>query len=226
MSCGVIIPAAGQGKRMGMGINKQYILLNDKPIIIHTIEKFINISWISEIVLVVHPNEINKMNDLLDKYQIKVKSVIPGGKERQDSIYNGLEYIDSDWVMVHDGARPFISKESLESLYHTVKEKNAVALGVPVKDTIKIIDDSGIITNTPNRKSLWAIQTPQAFRLSLLKESYQKAKEEEYIGTDDASLVERTGQEVSVLQGDYRNIKITTIDDLIIAKAILGDWRE
>ncbi len=227
MNCGIIIVAAGRGRRMGAGINKQFIELNNKPILIHTLEKFENKKWIKEKVLVVHPEEISIIGELLSKYKINVDKIVPGGKERQDSVERGLSFIESEFVMVHDGARPFVNPQKLDELFESVKNDHAVILGVPVKDTIKITDDSGFIMETPNRKSLWSIQTPQAFRLSILKDAYEKAKSNLFLGTDDASLVERIGVNVKVIKGDYRNIKITTPEDLELARLILnnGVWR-
>lgn len=224
MSCGVIIAAAGKGKRMGADINKQFILLNNKPILVHTLEKFQDISWINEIVVVVHPEEVELVQELIQKNNLSVTAIVPGGFERQDSIKRGLEYIKSEWVMVHDGARPFISSYKLDELYLNVKTKDAVILGVPVKDTVKIADGSGIIKDTPDRNSLWAIQTPQAFRASILRDAFDNAVKDGFIGTDDSSLVERIGVKVHVIDGDYNNIKITTQDDLIHAKLILEHW--
>lgn len=224
MSCGVIIAAAGKGKRMGAAINKQFIFLNDKPILVHTLERFQSFPWVTEIVVVVHPEEVYLVEELIQKYNLFVTAVVPGGAERQDSIQNGLNYIQSEWVMVHDGARPFINSRKLEELYSNVIIKDAVVLGVPVKDTVKVIDGSGIIVDTPDRKSLWAIQTPQAFRTSILIDAFDKAIKDGFIGTDDSSLVERIGVKVHVIDGDYNNIKITTQDDLIHAKVILEHW--
>jgi len=223
MKCGIVIPAAGRGKRMGRNINKQFILLNGKPILIHTLEKFLGIPWIGEIVIVSQADEVSIVEQLLEQYQLDgIKAIVPGGAERQDSIYNGLAHLTTDYVMVHDGARPFLKKKHLELLWMTVQTKGTAVLGVPVKDTIKIVDQEGIIRDTPNRKSLWAVQTPQAFRLSTLIEAYEKAKNDFFLGTDDASLVERLGIEVTVVKGDYHNIKITTPEDLILAENILG----
>lgn len=226
MSCGVIIAAAGKGKRMGAAINKQFILLDNKPILVHTLEKFQSIPWITEIVVVVHPEEVGIVKELVQKSNFSVTAVVPGGMERQDSIEQGLKYIQSEWIMVHDGARPFISSRKLEELYSNVKTKDAIVLGVPIKDTVKMIDESGIIMDTPDRKSLWAIQTPQAFRASILRAAFDNAKKDGFIGTDDSSLVERIGVKVHVIDGDYNNIKITTQDDLIHAKIILEHWSE
>ncbi|OEF96393.1 2-C-methyl-D-erythritol 4-phosphate cytidylyltransferase [Vulcanibacillus modesticaldus] len=226
MSCGILIAAAGQGKRMGAGINKQFLNINGKPILVHTLEKFQNKDWINEIIIVAHPKELNEVRRLIQKFGLSVDKIVPGGNERQESIQNGLSYIRSDWVMVHDGARPFIDPKLLDKLYIQLQTKEAVVLGVPTKDTIKIVDETLYIKHTPDRKSLWAIQTPQAFRLSILKEAYQKAKEDGFLGTDDSSLVERIGMKVHILEGDYRNIKITTPEDLIWAKSILDEWSE
>lgn len=226
MSCGVIIAAAGKGKRMGADINKQFILLNNKPILVHTLEKFQGINWITEVVVVVHPEEVNHVQELIKKHNLFVTNVVSGGVERQDSIQKGLRYIKSEWVMVHDGARPFISSHKLDELHLNVNTKDAVVLGVPVKDTVKVIDDSGIIMDTPDRKSLWAIQTPQAFRTSILRAAFDNAKKDGFIGTDDSSLVERIGVKVHVIEGEYNNIKITTQDDLIHAQIILQHWSD
>lgn len=222
MSCGIIIPAAGQGKRMGLGVNKQFINLDGKPILIHTLESFQRKSWINEIIVVANPKEVNIVTELIRSYDLRVTRVVPGGKERQESIENGLTFVESEFVMVHDGARPFINDYMIEELYENVRIYEAVVLGVPVKDTIKITNDSGIIQNTPDRKSLWAIQTPQAFRLSILKEAYSKASADNFLGTDDSSLVERIGKKVKVILGQYDNIKITTPEDLKFAEIIIN----
>ncbi|KXG44878.1 2-C-methyl-D-erythritol 4-phosphate cytidylyltransferase [Tepidibacillus decaturensis] len=226
MKCGVLIPAAGQGKRMGLGFNKQFFHLNGKPILIHTLERFYHKPWIDEIILVVNPSEKELVQQLLREYHISVDAIVDGGAERQESIDHGLAFLHSEWVMVHDGARPFLKEQHIKNLIDKLQIFDAVVLGVPIKDTVKVIDESGIIINTPDRKSLWAIQTPQAFRLSILKEAYKKAKADLFIGTDDASLVERLGVKVHVLEGDYQNIKITTPEDLLIAKAISDQWSE
>ena len=226
MKCGIVIPAAGKGKRMGANINKQFIRLEDKPILIHTLEKFSSQSWIDEIIVVSHPDEVSIVEQLVNQYHIKrVKAVVKGGAERQDSIYNGLIQLTTEFVMVHDGARPFLKRSHLENLWQVVRNEGAAVLGVPVKDTIKMIDQ-GIIQSTPDRKSLWAIQTPQAFRLSILRRAYEKAVEDQFLGTDDSSLVERLGINVPVVEGDYHNIKITTPEDLILAESILKHWSD
>jgi len=157
---------------------------------------------------------------------LQVTHIVPGGKERQDSIESGLSYIHSDYVMIHDGARPFIRSSVLNDLYKLVTKEDAVVLGVPVKDTIKTVDKTGTILTTPDRRSLWAIQTPQAFRLSIIKKAYQLAKETGFYGTDDSSLVENIGLKVKVTLGDYDNIKITTKEDIKIAQTIFHHWSD
>ncbi|MGD9678237.1 MAG: 2-C-methyl-D-erythritol 4-phosphate cytidylyltransferase [Vulcanibacillus sp.] len=225
MSCGIIIAAAGQGKRMGAGINKLFLELNGKPILLHSLEKFYQKKWVNEIVVVANPYEIDVVKKLLKGNNLDVTAVIPGGIERQNSIYNGLSYLNSEYIMIHDGARPLISSDKLDELYEKVQTLKAVVLGVPSKDTIKVVDNSNIIKYTPERKSLWTIQTPQAFSSSLIIEAYKKAEVEGYQGTDDSSLVERLGVSVNVLMGDYSNLKITTSEDLTVAQSILSSWR-
>lgn len=226
MSCGVIIAAAGQGKRMGKNINKQFIELNGRPILVHTIEKFNKEKWVDKIVIVANPMEIHLVQRLVEEYELKVDNIIAGGKERQDSIRNAISYINNDYVMIHDGARPFVASDILNDLYKQMIDKDAVVLGVKVKDTIKIVDQTKIIKSTPDRESLWKIQTPQAFTLSIIKMAYEMAENEKYIGTDDSSLVERLGISVHIIEGDYRNIKITTPEDLFLAENILDNWSE
>ncbi|TCO69673.1 2-C-methyl-D-erythritol 4-phosphate cytidylyltransferase [Marinisporobacter balticus] len=220
-----IIAAAGQGKRMQRKINKQYLNLHDKPILAHTLEIFEKCTSIDEIIVVTHENEVTYCKEKVIKYYgyDKVEKVITGGSERQESIFNGLKEVDEKChiVVIHDGARPFIrEKQILESIDEAIKHK-AVGIGVPVKDTIKIVDEGKNIMNTPNRKFLWAIQTPQTFDYQLLLQSHKRAIEDGYIGTDDTVLVERMGQKVKMIMGSYDNIKITTPEDIYIGEAIL-----
>ena len=226
MTCGIVIPAAGQGKRMGIGVNKQFIKIHDKPILVHTVEKFFKLEWVKEIIVVAHPDEIEIVQSMLMEYGLSVKAVVPGGLERQDSIYNGLKLLKTDYVMVHDGARPFIKEKQLNQLWDVVRKNDAAVLGVPVKETIKVVDEQGFIQSTPDRKSLWSIQTPQAFLLSTLKKAYEQANKDQFLGTDDASLVERLKILIPIVEGDYQNIKITTPEDLIVANTILEHWSE
>lgn len=149
-------------------------------------------------------------------------SIVSGGIERQHSVYNGLQAVkEGEIVLIHDGARPFIRLEKIHELVKEAQEHGAAIPAVPMKDTVKKVRN-GMAEETVERSSLWAVQTPQAFRVSLVLEAHKRAQEEGYIGTDDASLVERMGKKVKIVEGDYRNIKLTTPDDLLFAEAILS----
>lgn len=218
----VIIPAAGQGKRMGAGKNKLLLDLNGMPLIIHTLRVFESDEECDGIILAIHPQDEVEFKALLKTYQItKVKKVISGGKERQHSIYNALKAINGDGIiLVHDAARPFVKKEHIHCLTKTAEKYGAAIIGVPAKDTIKKVSD-GKVVETVERSSLWAIQTPQAFRMSILLKAYESAEKESFLGTDDASLVERLSIPINMVEGDYDNIKLTTPEDLFFAEAIL-----
>lgn len=221
---GVVIVAAGTGSRMKMGINKQFIKLEEKEIIAYTIEKFYNNSNIEDIVVVVKEDESEFFKkEILDKYNFKNIKIAYGGKERQDSVYNGLKSLDKkcDVVLIHDGARPFVSDKIIYNCIEEVKEHKAIVVGVPVKDTIKIIDNDKNIVDTPNRSVLWAVQTPQTFDYNILIDAYKDAFKSGFYGTDDAMLVERIGYKVKMVEGSYNNIKITTKEDLSVGSQIL-----
>ncbi len=221
---GVVIVAAGTGSRMNMGINKQFIKLEGKEIIAYTIEKFYNNSNIEDIVVVVKEDESEFFKkEILDKYNFKNVKIAYGGKERQDSVYNGLKLLDEkcDVVLIHDGARPFVSDKIIDKSIEEAKEHKAIVVGVPVKDTIKVIDNDKNIVDTPNRSVLWAVQTPQTFYYNILIDAYKDAFKNKFYGTDDAMLVERIGYKVKMLEGSYNNIKITTQEDLNIGSQIL-----
>ena len=221
---GVIIVAAGSGSRMNMGINKQFIKLKDKEIIVYTLEKFYKHKNIDEIVVVVKEQEAEFFKkEIIDKYNFKNIKIAYGGKERQNSVYNGLKILDKkcDIVLVHDGARPFISQQLIDKCIEEAKSHNAVVVGVPVKDTIKVINEDNDIVDTPERSKLWAVQTPQTFNYDILVKSYEDAFENKFYGTDDAMLVERIGYKVKMIEGSYNNIKITTQEDLNIGTQIL-----
>lgn len=221
---GVVIVATGTGSRMNMGINKQFIKLEGKEIIAYTIEKFYNNSNIEDIVVVVKEDESEFFKkEILDKYNFKNVKIAYGGKERQDSVYNGLKLLDEkcDVVLIHDGARPFVSDKIIDKSIEEAKEHKAIVVGVPVKDTIKVIDNDKNIVDTPNRSVLWAVQTPQTFDYNILIDAYKDAFKNKFYGTDDAMLVERIGYKVKMLEGSYNNIKITTQEDLNIGSQIL-----
>lgn len=218
-SVGAVIVAAGRGTRMGTAESKQYLLLQDKPIIVHTLEVFQRHELISEVVLVTGEEDINRCREWVGAYKLdKVKAVVPGGSERQHSVYKGLKSLGTEWVMVHDGVRPFVQASEINACYEKARETGASVLAVPVKDTIKQVDGTGKVLSTPDRRSLWAIQTPQTFRLSELLTAYDAAERDGFLGTDDSSLAERSGIPVSVVEGSYRNIKLTTPEDLDFAE--------
>lgn len=220
----VVIPAAGQGKRMNAGQNKQFIKLNDIPVIIHTLRVFDGDSNCRGIILVVNESELALFNDLISHYRIKnVRNVVVGGSERQHSVYNGLKALtlEDGIVLIHDGARPFVKQTIIHELVKTAVEYNSAIVAVPVKDTVKLVQDH-VVEKTMERSSLWSVQTPQAFRLSLILKAHEEAAKNNYLGTDDASLVERLGEKVQIVVGDYENIKLTTPEDLIYGEAILA----
>lgn len=221
----VIIAAAGMSNRMGSKINKQFIAINGKPILAHTIEKFEKCRYIDEIILVAKEEEIEYCRkEIVKKYRFKkVSNIIRGGKERQDSVYNGILALNenADVVLTHDGARPFVKGKNIQDGIEGVIEHGACIIGVPVTDTIKVVVDEQVIDKTPQRSLLWAAQTPQCFSKDLLIEGYDKAIRDNFLGTDDSSIVERIGYEVKVIMGSYENIKITTPEDIILAESLL-----
>lgn len=229
MKATVLIPAAGMGRRMGTAVNKQYLDLAGKPILAHTLALFDQHPQVEHIYPILPADEIDYCREqIIEPYAFnKVRQLVPGGAERQDSVRNGLLALAEDGltqperiVLVHDGARPLFNPQLLSRLLEIIADKGACIVGVPVKDTIKEVDE-GLISGTPERQRLWQAQTPQGFRYQLLAGAFRSADEAGFLGTDDASLLERLGQPVSMLQGDYRNIKVTTPEDLLVATALL-----
>lgn len=222
MAYQVIIPAAGQGKRMGAGKNKLLLELNEVPVFIHTLRVFEEDESCDGIILAIAPQDEDSFKELLSAYEIrKVTALVYGGKERQHSVYNGLEATTTEGVvLVHDAARPFIDISLIHQLVTEASEHGAAVVAVPVKDTIKRVQQNEVV-ETVDRSSLWAIQTPQAFRMSILKKAHQYALETNFLGTDEASLVERLPFPVKIVEGSYDNIKLTTKEDLYFAEAIL-----
>lgn len=226
MEYSVVIPAAGQGKRMKAKSNKQFLEIEGKPIIAHTLEVFQDDEWCTEIVVVGNALEIEKLKGIVEKYRItKVSTVLPGGLERQHSVYNGLNAVrGNSIVLIHDGARPFLSQTNIHQLVIESNKIGGAILAVPMKDTVKEVLDHRV-SHTVDRTNLWSVQTPQAFLLPLILSAHESAKSDGYIGTDDASLMERIDLNVAIVEGDYFNIKLTTQEDLIFAKAILEKKR-
>jgi len=220
-----VIPAGGQGKRMGRGAPKQFALLGGMPILMHTLRKFLESDAIDEIVLVVPAADVPYVRDLVRESRLpeKVSLILPGGRERQDSVRNGLRGLraDHDIVVIHDGVRPFVTDALIRTAVAEAGQEGAVSAGIPVKDTIKRVDGQGYVGETLIREGLWQIQTPQAFRRDLLADAYRKAYEDGFYGTDDTVLVERMGIRVKMIPGAATNIKITTPEDLALAEAIL-----
>jgi 2-C-methyl-D-erythritol 4-phosphate cytidylyltransferase len=228
LSVGVVIAAAGQGKRMQTQVSKPFLSFHDRPILLHTLQVFETHPEVEQIVVVTKESEMEQTKQLLQAEGCKkVAEVVAGGKERPESVYRGLAYISTAFVLVHDAVRPFISHDAISRLLESVRMHGAAILAVPVKDTIKQVNDAAIVERTPDRSRLWAVQTPQAFRMQLLRQAYEQglAQAEAYV-TDDAMLVEQLGVDVRVVQGEYTNIKLTTPDDLLLAEVIYQmRWR-
>lgn len=230
-----IVLAAGQGKRMNSTVRKQYLLIQEKPVLYYTLKAFEE-SFIDEILLVVGDGEEQYCKEnIVDKYHFsKVSDIVIGGKERYHSVYHALSWIanqekDDSLVFIHDGARPFVTEEILEKAYMAAMETHACIVGVPVKDTIKVVGKDGVVQHTPERASLYIVQTPQVFVFEKIKTAYDKLIEAEKDGkleiaiTDDAMVMETfTENQVCVVEGSYQNIKITTPDDMILAERILN----
>lgn len=215
----VIIPAAGMGKRMQANQNKILLTINHKSILEHTVQVFQNDDNCRAIHLAAQRDEISTLQSMLTNYS-KIDVITEGGSERQYSIYNVLKAIEPcEYVFVHDAARPFVTQDTLNKLYESVQQNHSVIAAVKVKDTIKRIENDQV-TETLKRDELWQIQTPQAFSYQLLLDAYNKADADHFLGTDDASLVERISK-VHIVESDYDNIKITTPEDMFFAEAIL-----
>lgn len=233
-----IVLAAGSGKRMQSNTPKQYMNLCGKPILYYSIKAFEE-SSVKEIILVVGQGEEEYCKkEIIDKYHFtKVRKIVVGGKERYHSVYHGLNACEKEtnYVLIHDGARPFISKNTIEEVIKNLPKMKACVVGVPVKDTIKVVESDGCISNTLERDKLWSVQTPQAFSYELIKDAYDsmmKEIEENKQGhiskliniTDDAMIVEHTKNiSVKMIKGDYKNIKITTPEDILIGEVFLKE---
>ena len=218
-----IILAGGKGKRMGANVSKQYIEIDGKPILYYTLKRFSNCKDIDRIILVLPKDEIDYCKEeVLDKYSLKVDLIVEGGKERQDSVNNALEQIiDDEIVLIHDGARPFVSQRIINEGIKYARLYGASAPGVMPKDTIKIKSDENFSLSTPDRNTLVAIQTPQVFKFNIIKDCHRKVKEENLKVTDDTMVVELYGNKVYLYEGDYTNIKVTTPEDLILAEKLI-----
>ncbi|MDH5203708.1 MAG: 2-C-methyl-D-erythritol 4-phosphate cytidylyltransferase [Nitrospirota bacterium] len=226
-----IVPAAGLGKRFGPGSNKPFQTLHGKPLLVWSLEIFEAIDEIVETIPVLKEEDREKGQKVFEDYNLsKIKKIASGGKERQDSVYNGFKLIEDNKciVLIHDGVRPLIEKHLIQEVIKEangsnegLKDYDGVVLGVPLKDTIKEAE-AGIIKKTLMRDSLWSIQTPQVFPYNTIVRAYEKSMNENFYSTDDAALVERYGGKVKIIMGSYTNIKITTPEDLAIAEFLLS----
>lgn len=238
--CTAVVLAAGSGSRMKSDVAKQYMLLQGRPLIWYALHVIEESSVIDDCILVTGAEDISYVKEeIVARYGFrKIDAVAAGGTERYDSVWNALQVIadggmtvpnTGGYVFIHDGARPFLTEEILQRSYEAVKESRACVVGMPMKDTVKIADKEGYAKQTPDRKNVWQIQTPQVFETRLITEAYaafmqekKKLAAEGIVMTDDAMVVERfTGQKVRLIEGSYRNIKITTPEDLVIAEALL-----
>ncbi|TWJ18850.1 2-C-methyl-D-erythritol 4-phosphate cytidylyltransferase [Geobacter argillaceus] len=222
-----LVPAAGMGKRMGAGINKQYLLLGGMPILARTLRLFEDAPFVDRIVPVIPADEIDFCREqVVERYDFrKIEEIVAGGKERQQSVLNGLRALegcaDDDIIVIHDGVRPFVPQHVVQRSIEVAREHDGALVAVPVKDTVKVVE-AGIVMATPPRETLWLAQTPQTFRYGVIRAAHEIADAEQFLGTDDASLVERLNDKVQIVIGDYRNIKITTPEDLVLAEAFLA----
>lgn len=222
-----IVPAAGAGIRFGGAVKKQFIALNGLPILSHTLRALAASKALASIIVVVPPGEELRGREALELAGIDLETeVVPGGQARQDSVYIGLQRAkaETDLVLIHDGVRPFVSREVVLATVEAAKEWGAAIAAVPVIDTIKRVDTDGFVVETLQREQLWSVQTPQVFRYALLMQAHRAIREREIVATDDAALVERIGGMVKVVRGSYENLKITSEEDLPLAGLILRRW--
>ncbi len=226
MKVGAIIPAAGRGKRIGASVPKQFLEIQGKPLLHHTLTVFASCKLIDYVVLVMPRADVDEMGeDWLNKYEI-VREVVVGGEQRQDSVYNGFNSLEegTDIVVVHDGVRPFTTPQMIIATVEAAQQHGAAITAIPVSDTVKQAAD-GFVKQTVSRDGLWRVQTPQAFQYGLLQQAFKKAKKDSYYGTDEGSLVEYLGERVKIVPGSELNIKITRKEDLVLGESLLSRIR-
>ena len=226
MKVGAIIPAAGRGKRIGASVPKQFLEIQGKSLLHHTLTVFASCKLIDYVVLVMPRADVDEMGkDWLNKYEI-VRKVVVGGEQRQDSVYNGFSSLEegTDIVVVHDGVRPFTTPQMITATVEGAQQHGAAITAIPVSDTLKQAL-GGFVKQTVSRDGLWRIQTPQAFRYTLLQQAFKKAKKDSYYGTDEGSLVEYLGERVKIVPGSELNIKITRKEDLVLGESLLSRIR-
>ncbi len=233
---GAIVPAAGLGRRFGAGENKSLFEFMGKPLVVWALQALQSVDEIGEIIPVVKEEDLKAAADLVERYNIaKVRQIVPGGRERQDSVYNGLRALDNETsiVVIHDGARPLVNSLLIKNSISQLDGFDGIVVGVPVKDTIKEVKgkepasggakglgDGLIVLRTLNRNVLWAVQTPQTFNYAKIREAHGRALAEGYYATDDAALIEHYGGRVRIIEGSYMNLKITTLEDVNIAETL------
>lgn len=220
-----IVPAAGIGTRFSPGANKPFYTILDKPLIVWSLEVFEKLHEIREVIPVLKEPDLEAGVQIFEYHNLrKIKRIAPGGKERQDSVYNGLKLLNgkAEMVLIHDGARPLVDALMVKAALANIAGFDGVITGVPVKDTVKEVRDS-VVRQTLKRETLWAIQTPQLFFYNSLMEAYDKAMGERFYSTDDAALVEKNGGKVRVVMGSYSNIKVTTAEDIPIVEHLLRE---
>ena len=226
MKVGAIIPAAGRGKRIGASVPKQFLQIQGKPLLHHTLTVFASCKLIDYVVLVMPRTDVDETaDDWLNKYEI-VREVVVGGEQRQDSVYNGFNSLEEETgiVVVHDGVRPFTTPQMITATVEAAQQHGAAITAIPVSDTVKQAAD-GFVKQTVSRDGLWRVQTPQAFQYGLLKQAFKKAKKDSYYGTDEGSLVEYLGERVKIVPGSELNIKITRKEDLVLGESLLSRLR-
>ncbi len=224
MFTSVIIPAAGFGERMGATIGKQFLLLNDRPILVHTLDRFEQSPLVHEIIIATQRASFGLIEEFIAKYRFtKVKPPVEGGERRQDSIARALSAVDSrcEIICVHDAVRPFVRLQEIAQSIETAAHYGASILAVRAKETMKQASTDGRVERTLNRSSLWNVQTPQTFRRQILIDAYAHAAEKRLTATDDSFLAEQIGISPIIVEGSYANIKITTPDDLLLAELLL-----
>src|SRR5208337_1482404 len=231
-----IVPAAGLGRRFGAGENKSLYEFMGRPLVVWALQALQSVDEIGEIIPVVKEEDLKAAADLVEHYKItKVRQIVPGGRERQDSVYNGLRALDNETsiVVIHDGARPLVNGVLIKNSISELDGFDGIVVGVPVKDTIKEVQGKGpasggakgpgdglIVLRTLNRNVLWAVQTPQTFHYAKIREAHCRARAEGFYATDDAALIEHYGGRVRIIEGSYMNLKITTLEDVNIAETL------
>lgn len=220
----VIFPAAGQGRRMKAGVNKVFLELGGRPMLVRALLTFSACSEVGELIVAAASDEVDFLRRALDKVPgLKPCKVTAGGEERQYSVFNALNEVspEAQLILVHDAARPLVTGAVIERVIEAAREYGAAVAAVREKNTVKVVGDDGFVQATPDRATLWEVQTPQGFRRDILLRAHFRATEDGFLGTDDAALVERLGEPVRVAEGDYRNIKVTTPEDLLLVEAFL-----